>query len=398
MFDHQYIETEEALNQFYKANKSVPWIGFDTEFIGENRYNTLLCLIQISSPLGNYLIDPLKIKSLDPLLKIIKDPKVLIITHAGQNDYRILYALFKTVPKNIFDTQIAAGFVGMRYPLSFQKLLKSELGVRISKSYTVTDWEKRPLGSKQINYAINDIVHLKKLYDVLSAKMKKKKVWDWFQEEMQKYSQLSYYKRNKHHEALNSKLMKNLNVHKKVFLLRLFEWRDSEAAAKNKSKEQILPKRLMGTIVKNIDSGKDALKNNRIIPNKSLIKNWKIFNELFQKKVTKAEKDVLSELPVEVDLTEEMGLTNEMLFLLVKQKCQEKGIAQSLVLQKNEIAKTQIGDTKVEFLYNWRRDFLGGDFIDLLKKPGKMKMKLSGRKVSVHFGEQFLIENEPPSA
>ena len=99
-----------------------------------------------------------------------------------------------------------------------------------------------------------------------------------------------------------------------------------------------------------------------------------------------------------LDLTEEMGLTNEMLFLLVKQKCQEKGIAQSLVLQKNEIAKTQLGDTKVEFLYNWRRDFLGGDFIDLLKKPGKMKMKLSGRKVSVRFGEQFLIDNESPGA
>ncbi len=397
MIDHQYIDTTEGLAAFYKANKAVEWIGFDTEFIGENRYNTLLCLIQVASPLGNYLIDPLKIKSLDPLLKMIKDPKVLVITHAGQNDYRILYNLFKTVPKNIFDTQVAAGFLGMRYPISFQKLLKSELGVRISKSYTVTDWEKRPLGAKQINYAINDIIHLKTLYDSLSSGLKKKKVWDWFSEEMDKYSDLKFYKRNKHYEALKSKLMKNLNLHKQVFLLRLFEWRDSEAAAKNRSKEQILPKRLMSTIVKNIDSGKDALKNNRIIPNKSLIKNWKIFNELFQKKITKAEKDVLTELPVEVDLSEEMGLTNEMLFLLVKQKCQEKGIAQALVLQKNEIAKIQIGDTKVDLLYNWRRSFLGDDFINLLKKPGKMKLKLSGRKVSVHFGEQFFKDSDQHS-
>ena len=134
--------------------------------------------------------------------------------------------------------------------------------------------------------------------------------------------------------------MKNLNQHQQVFLLRLYEWRDTQASLKNRSKEQILPKRLMGTIVRNIAAGKDALKDNRTIPNKSLLKHWSTFNSLFQKKSTKKERDLLLDLPLDIELSEEMGLTNEMLFILVKQKCQASGIAQSLVLQKNEICSS----------------------------------------------------------
>ncbi len=397
MAEFQYLDTEKQLTDFYKQNKNVEWIGFDTEFVGENRYNTLLCLIQVATINGNFLIDPLKLKTLDPLFKLIKDPKILVITHAGQNDYRILYNVYKVVPKNIFDTQLAAGFLGYRYPVSFQKLLRGELGVRISKTYTVTNWEKRPLGTKQINYALNDIIHLKELYESLLKKLKAKKYWNWAEAEMARYTEPTYFKKNKHHEGLNSKLMHNLNQHQQIFLLRLYEWRDKEASLKNKSKEQVLPKRLMGTIVKNIAAGKDALKDNRTIPNKSLLKNWAIFNELFQKKSTKAEKDVLLDLPLNIDLSEEMGLTNEMLFILVKQKCQESGIAQSLVLQKNEISRAQLGEKHLDFLDKWRKDFLGEDFVNLLKAPGKMKMKLSGRKVSVTFSEAAAAEGKQAS-
>lgn len=395
MADYQYIDQEKQLTAFHKENKNVEWIGFDTEFVGENRYNTLLCLIQVATPHGNYLIDPLKLKSLNPLFKLIKDPKILVITHAGQNDYRILYKVYNVVPKNIFDSQVAAGYLGYRYPVSFQKLLRGELGVHISKTYTVTNWEKRPLGSKQINYALNDIIHLKELYDVMTKKLKAKKYWDWATAEMSRYTEPTYFKKNKHHEALNSKLMRNLKQHQQVFLIRLYAWRDQEASLKNKSKEQILPKRLMGTIVRNIAAGKDALKDNRTIPNKSLLKNWSTFNELFQKKVTKAEKDLLLDLPVDIELTDEMGLTNEMLFILVKQKCQESGIAQSLVLQKSEISKAQLGEKRIDFLDNWRKEFLGEDFINLLKAPGKMKMKLNGRKVAVTFTEAEKKKDEP---
>jgi len=386
---YTYIEDQKSLQKFKKDNADIKWMGFDTEFVGENRYNTLLCLIQIQTINGSYLFDTLALKSINILLKMISDPNILVISHAGVNDYQILYSLYKTLPKNVFDTQVAAGFVGYRYPVSFQKLLKKELGVNISKSYTVTDWEKRPLGKKQIQYAINDIVHLKELYESLTKMLKEKKLTKWANTEMKRLETTEYYVRDKFHEARQNKLMKNLNVRERIFLMRLYIWRNTIAEEKNKTKEQVLPKRLMAAIVKNIRSGKEALKDNRTISNRSIERNWDTFKKLYDKKANKEETEVAQNIKFTEEVSDEMALTNEMLFLLVKQKCSEFGISQSLILQKSNLAKAQFGDTTLGFMSGWRRTFLGDDFIKLLLKPGSMKMDLTGRKCVVNFNEDM---------
>ena len=147
--EFEFIEHEEDLQEFYEKNENVEWLGFDTEFVGEKRFITLLCLIQASTPNGHYIIDPLKVKNLQPFLSLLEDPAILKITHAGDNDFRLMNTLFGTVPQNIFDTQIAAGFLGYRYPLSYGKLVEAESGRRLKKGYAVTDWIARPLGKKQ---------------------------------------------------------------------------------------------------------------------------------------------------------------------------------------------------------------------------------------------------------
>jgi len=385
---HVYIADQKGLKSFKKDNEGIKWMGFDTEFVGENRYNTLLCLIQIQTENGSYLFDTLNLKSITPLLQMISDPEILVISHAGVNDYHILYKLYKILPKNVFDTQITAGFLGYRYPVSFQRLLKKELNISISKSYTVTDWEKRPLGSKQIQYAINDIINLKALHQSLTSQLKEKKLTKWANIEMRRLESEEYYVREKYHEARQNKLMKNLSTRERIFLMRLYIWRDELAEEKNKTKEQVLPKRLMATIVKNIKSGKEALKDNRTISNRSIERHWVDFKKLYDKPATKEEKGVAQNIQFRDDVNDEMALTNEMLFILVKQKCSEFGISQSLVLQKSSLGKAQLGDTTLDFMSGWRRQFLGDDFINLLLKPGSMKMELTGRKCIVNFNEK----------
>ena len=382
---HVYIDDQKSLKKFLKDNADIKWMGFDTEFVGENRYTTLLCLIQIQTVHGSYLIDTIALKAITGLLKMISNPNILVISHAGVNDYHILYKLYGILPKNVFDTQVAAGFVGYRYPVSFQKLLKKELGINISKSYTVTNWEKRPLGAKQVQYAINDILHLQDLYKSLSRQLKDKKLTKWANVEMKRLESEEYYTRDKYHEARQNKLMKNLSTRERIFLMRLYIWRDELAEEKNKTKEQILPKRLMAAIVKNIKSGKEALKDNRTISNRSIERNWNAFKKMFDKEATKEEQEVAQSIQFIDEINDEMVLTNEMLFILVKQKCAEFGISQSLILQKSQLSKAQLGDTSLGFMKGWRRTFLGDDFIKLLLKPGSMKMELTGRKCIVNF-------------
>jgi ribonuclease D len=157
------IENDDALVAFCENNKAIEWMAVDTEFIGERRFETLLCLIQVATAEGYYLIDPIKVKDLKPFLDLIESPVILKITHAGENDYRLLNQNYQIIPQNIFDTQVAGGFIGLGYPISYAKLVEKELDITIDKGYAATDWEARPLKSKQVEYALSDVTHLRYL-------------------------------------------------------------------------------------------------------------------------------------------------------------------------------------------------------------------------------------------
>jgi len=173
MEDYTLIETPDALDQFYEEHKNLDWLGFDTEFVGEKRYTTRLCLIQTISDKGLYLIDPIRLQErLGPFLRLIEDARIEKITHAGDNDYRLLYNLYGILPRNVFDTQVVGGFVGYKYPTSFRKLVEGELGKRLKKGYAVADWEARPLKNKPIKYALDDVIPLPGLWRSLKEKLK----------------------------------------------------------------------------------------------------------------------------------------------------------------------------------------------------------------------------------
>jgi ribonuclease D len=161
---HQYIETAAQLDQFVQDNQAITWLGFDTEFISEKRFYPMLCLIQVITEQGVYILDTVTLKQLDPFLRLIENPNILKITHAGENDYRLLNALYGTLPKNLFDTQIAMGFLSHTYPMSFQNMVEKELQVTLDKSFSVTDWEARPITRQQLNYALNDVLYLPQLH------------------------------------------------------------------------------------------------------------------------------------------------------------------------------------------------------------------------------------------
>jgi ribonuclease D len=161
---YQLIEDQRALDRFYDELRDVEWMCFDTEFVGEKRFRTLICLIQVTCPAGNYLLDPIRLPNIDPLLDLISNPDILKITHAGENDYRLLYQQYGILPSNVFDTQIAAGMLGYHYPSGLGKIVSGELNINLRKGYAVTDWESRPFSQKQLDYALEDVVILEPLW------------------------------------------------------------------------------------------------------------------------------------------------------------------------------------------------------------------------------------------
>jgi ribonuclease D len=388
--DYSLIDTIDKLEDFYQENHQTAWIALDTEFIGERRYETLLCLIQVATEHGFYLIDPLPIKDLTLFLKIVEDPAVLKITHAGENDYRLLNQNFGTIPKNVFDTQIAAGFVGLGYPTSYGKLVEKELGVVLDKGYAATDWEARPLKRKQLEYALSDVYHLYNLYKSLHRRLSKKHRLEWVKSENDRWETPEYYERDPHREALMNTLMQNLKQPKQIFLIRMYEWRRSEAQRLNYSKEMVFPAKFIAPILRGIDAGKQALLDSRIIPNHVIEQNWQNLQNLYKKEITEEELVILKRLPTLSKEDPRKEVSMELLHVLVKAKCMESGIAPQLVLNKSDLTYAQPGEevfSKSDNGKDWRKEFLGNVVMKWLNERGELQVDFDGAQVVITMKE-----------
>ncbi|PHI20814.1 ribonuclease D [Lewinellaceae bacterium SD302] len=383
------VETTAGLEKFAKDVEGVSWMAFDTEFIGEKRYYTLLCLIQVQCDTGNYLIDPIKIDDLSAFLRLIEDPTICKITHAGDNDYRLLHMLYGTVPKNIFDTQVAAGFIGYRYPMSFGKLLEAEIGLRLGKAFAVTDWEQRPMKDSQIKYALEDVLYLKELYDKMTDKLNATGRLSWVNEECDQMTDPDYYYRDPHHEALNSRLLQSSRTKERVFLLRLYEWRRSEAEAKNYSKEMILPSKIIGALTKSVRSGREALTDNRRLPGRTIKRHADLFLKLYAAEPTEEELETLKRVPHYKREDEDDDLLLEFLYLLMKYRCNEEEVSHQLVMPRSAIKKMK-NDEKVRKQIlgsGWRRELLGEQFIDWLRHFNKLRINIEGGDIKLKMME-----------
>ncbi|MDQ6811092.1 MAG: ribonuclease D, partial [Actinomycetota bacterium] len=153
-------------------------LALDTEFMGEGRYQTLLCLVQLAIPAGAdsgervEVVDPLA-EDLDgaPLADVLADPAIEVVVHAGRQDIALVRRRFGTEVHNVFDTQLAAGFLGLGAQSSYESLLAEVLGVRIAKSASFTRWNVRPLSPEQRAYAREDVVHLLELAGALERRL-----------------------------------------------------------------------------------------------------------------------------------------------------------------------------------------------------------------------------------
>lgn len=134
--------------------------GLDTEFVGEDTYHPHLCLVQVATEERLFVIDPLSAGPLDAFWALVVDPARRVVVHAGREEARLCTLWAGRPPGNLFDLQIAAGLVGLQYPISHGNLVHQLLGVRLSKIETLTEWRDRPLTASQIRYALDDVRYL----------------------------------------------------------------------------------------------------------------------------------------------------------------------------------------------------------------------------------------------
>jgi ribonuclease D len=224
----------------------VAQVGLDTEFVGEDSYHPKICLIQLATAETLYLVDPFAFTDdeLRPLWDLLINPSRLVVVHAGREEVRLCHRAIGRTPGNLFDLQIAAGLVGMVYPIGHGTLVGEVLHQRLAKGETLTEWRTRPLTRAQIRYAFDDVRYLLPVWHHLSSRLEQLGRLDWAREDFARLctqstpeepGQLSTADKWRRLRGAGSLDRRRLAVLREVF-----QWRDEEAAHLNRPPRTLL--------------------------------------------------------------------------------------------------------------------------------------------------------------
>jgi ribonuclease D len=390
MHIHPLITQSDDLKALVDRLAKHPFVAVDTEFMRENTYWPDLCLIQVASSEEAAAIDP-KAEGIDmkPLLDLfVENEEILKVFHAGGQDLEIIHNLTGKVPHPLFDTQIAAMALGHGEQIGYSNLIESLLGHSLDKGARFTDWGRRPLDKRQIDYAIADVTHLATIFPRMVERLRNTGRGAWLDEEMERLADPSSFAFEPK-DAWKRLKLPNRNPAVLGRMKALAAWRETEARSKNLPRGRIIKDDTLNEIVLHPPKHQDDLGRIR-----GLSAGWKT-NDIGARLMS-AIKDAKpmdqNELPDREPrrpgLTKEAALVSDLLKLLLKIRAKEAGVAARLIARSDDLEALAAGVRRdLNILSGWRYEEFGKDALDLVEgrlafaiENGKLKMSRVAEK------------------
>ena len=258
-----YITTQDQLERFCQDAADSAAIAVDTEFIRERTFFPQLCLVQVATHELSATIDPLALGSLQPLAALMSNPQVVKVMHACAQDLEVLNDALGFVPAPVFDTQLAASFLGMRLQVGYAALVDSYTGVHLPKAESLTDWSKRPLDAEQLRYAEDDVRFLPDIYDTMMTQLVARKRMGWLEPEMAELTDPARYVRDPREAYLHLKRSGKFTRRQLAISREVCAWRDEVAAKRNLPRRWILSDELVVETCKRAPKSVESLRRIR---------------------------------------------------------------------------------------------------------------------------------------
>jgi ribonuclease D len=380
---HDLITTTEALADICERLAQGEFVAIDTEFMRENTYWPELCLVQIGNEEEAAAVDPLAEGiDLTPLLDLMcENEDVLKIFHAGGQDLEIIVNMTGKTPHPVFDTQIAMMAISQSEQIGYANLVDHWLGITVDKGARFTDWSRRPLTDRQIEYAIGDVTHLATIFPKMLKKLVKTGRGAWLNAEMEKLADPSNYitdpdkawKRIRS-PGRNPQILGRLKA--------LAAWREGEAQHKDIPRGRIMRDETLADVASNPPKKQAELAKVR-----GLSSAWRDndIGKRLMKVIEEAEPLSKSEMPQKMKrgapLGKEGALVADLLKLLLKIRAREIDVASRLLTKSDEMEALAAGVRDLPVLQGWRYDVFGKDALELVEgrlafavQQGKLKM------------------------
>ena len=374
-----FVETQGELLRFLDETDKSSWIGCDTEFISEGRYHPDLCLVQVSTETGDYILDPLSIHDLTPFWERFCREDTLAVVHACRSELEFCYRAVKRLPSKIFDVQLAAAFVGLGYPLNFKSLTAQTIRVNLEKSETLTDWSRRPLLSAQLQYALQDVCYLGRIVETLQRELDAQGRSNWFQEEMAEFAESL--KTTFVDESWRKITGPTIRTRTELATVReLWRWRRDRAVARNTPPHRVMRDDLIVALAKRHSADPERVAVTRGLNGKADSPWIREICGVIQKALDLPEDQ---KPKLETNNYPVYKIASQLVCLLLTQYCQRRKISPSVVMTTRDVREaiaarqgTLPADIKPRLRTGWRAEFLG-EFLDNVLN-GRYAMQITG--------------------
>ncbi len=375
-----YISTSEELCAFCKRAATFDAVAIDTEFLRERTYHARLCLVQAATPEECVVIDPLAIEDLSALAELMTDEDTLKVFHACSQDMEVLYHALGVLPTPIFDTQVAAAFLGERVQISYNGLVHAFCDVDLPKTESLTDWSRRPLSDLQLEYAVDDVRYLIQAFDVIIERLDELGRASWVLDEMRPMTSLDHYVVDsktvfKRVKRINSCTRRQLAVARE-----LAAWRERRAERRDVPRKWIMSDEVLLALVKRVPTTVDDFRRTRGTEQLSEADVDAALVAIERGRNCPTAKLPQINRPHRAP-SPEVESVCDLMYALIRLVSERSGVATSIIASRDELVSYMEHPEKSPLRDGWRFELVGTLLDDLLS--GNMGLTVKDGAVEI---------------
>ena len=376
--DYLYIDSPSALAELCAHLRGRPWLAVDTEFMRERTYYPELCLVQVATDDVVACVDPLALPSLEPLLALLLDERMVKVLHAARQDLEIFYHLAGRVPAPVFDTQVAARFLGLPDQVGYGAAVQALLGISLDKSHARTDWARRPLPAAALDYAADDVRHLRNLYHKILTELAARGRSAWVEPELKALADEKLYRPDPEGVWSRIRGTQRLKPRSLAIFKTLAAWRERTAMAENRPRQWIVKDEALMDMVRQLPADLESLAAVRGV-GESLAKRH---GAEILKLLTAGGNEAPSEKHKrETSLRPDQEALVDALNALLRLQAAKGEVNAASIATRADLERLVRGERELPLLKDWRLDMAGRELLEFLEGRRVLSAAGGGLKV-----------------
>ena len=362
-----YIASQAELEAFVERAGTSGLLAIDTEFLREKTYYPKLCLLQMATENEAVIVDPFAVEDLGVVRPLLEDEGIVKLFHAGHQDIEILLYDIGCVPHPLFDTQVAAALLGQTQQIGYAPLVHSLCGVKLRKAESFTDWSTRPLKESQLEYALDDVVYLPKMYQIMIEQLGEKGRLGWLDAEFGEMMRPESYQSDEREQFRRLKHVGQLSRRQMAAAREMAAWREIEARKRNMPRRWVLTDEQIVEACKREPRTIDDLFMVRGIRERITTRDARALIELIVAALDSA-PDAWPAIVANGRNEPNVDVEVEMLNSIVRLRARENGIAIPTLASSADLTAIARGHREgVALLKGWRREIVGDDLVAFLE-------------------------------